>query len=89
MAIAMSATQMLAGGQEHVHLAWAGAVEISLARAMSSSVVAPRAESTAITWRPSSLALTIRRRGALEPLGVRDRGAAELHDHDPGHDGQR
>ena len=48
---------------------------------ISSSVVLPRAESTATTRLPLLALLDDPAGGALEPLGVSDGGAAELHDH--------
>ncbi len=56
-----------------------GASETSSAIAISSSVVLPRAESTATTRWPSSRLLDDAPRRALDPLGVGDGGAAELH----------
>ncbi len=62
-----------------------GAAETSSAIAISSSVVLPRAESTATTLRARLAPLHDPPRGALDPLGVRDGGAAELHDDDLRH----
>ena len=55
-----------------------GVVETSSAIAISSSVVLPRADSTATTRWPCSRGHDPAR-GALDALGVGDRGAAELH----------
>ena len=63
-----------------------GSGETSSAIAISSSVVLPRADSTATTWWPCSRARDDPARGALEALGVGDRGAAELHDDRARHD---
>ena len=63
-----------------------GVVETSSAIEISSSVVLPRADSTATTRWPCSRAATIRARGALDALRVGDGGAAELHHHGPGHE---
>ena len=82
IAIAHSAQEIaLAGREEHVHLARIGLEETSSAIAISSSVVLPRADRTATTRLPG-LALGDDAPGcALDPLGVGDGGAAELHDH--------
>ena len=71
----------LAGREQHVHLARVGARRRSRRpSAISSSVVLPRA----LRHRDDAVALLARgddpARGALEVLGVGDRGAAELHD---------
>ena len=58
-----------------------GRSETSWAIAISSSVVLPRAESTATTRAPASAACDDPARGALDPLGVGDGRAAELHHH--------
>ena len=61
MAIAQSAHEMRSPVDNSMSISrGSGRGETSSAMAMSSSVVAPRAESTAMTWRPSSLALTMR-----------------------------
>ena len=62
-----------------------GVGETSSAEAISSSVVLPRAESTATTCWPCSRAPDDAARGALDPLGIRHGGPAELHHHGPGH----
>ena len=79
---AQRAGDPLAGREQHVHLALERARRRSRRpAATSSSVVLPRAESTATTCLPPSRAATIRARGALDVLGLGDRGAAELHHH--------
>ena len=65
-----------------------GVGETSSAIAISSSVVLPRAESTATTRWPASRLVDDPPRGALDPLGVGDRGAAELH-HDQARHGRQ
>ena len=57
---AQSAGDPLAGRQQHVHLAGRGVADTSWAMPTRSSVVLPRAESTATTRLPSSRAATIR-----------------------------
>ena len=59
-----------------------GRSEISRAISTSSSVVLPRAESTATTLLPGLARGDDPLRGALELLGPGDRGAAELHHDD-------
>ena len=85
IAIAQSAQEIaLAGREQHVHLAGIGPrSEISRAASTSSSVVLPRAESTATTCLPALARGDDPPGGALELLGAGDRGAAELHHHDP------
>ena len=58
-----------------------GRGETSWAIAISSSVVLPRAESTATTRLPGLRGLHDPFRGSLDPPGVGHRGAAELHHH--------
>ena len=62
-----------------------GVVETSSAEAISSSVVLPRADSTATTLLALLARLDDPPGGALDALGVGDGGAAELHHHGAGH----
>ena len=62
-----------------------GAVDTSSAIEISSSVVLPRADSTATTRWPCSRADDDPPRRALDALGVGDGGAAELHHDSAGH----
>ena len=59
----------------------AGVSDTSWAMPTRSSVVLPRAESTATTRLPSSRAATIRRAARLMSSGSGNGGAAELHHH--------
>ncbi len=56
-----------------------GRSEISRAIPTNSSVVLPRAESTATTFEPRSRSATMRAAARLRSLGTGDGGAAELH----------
>ena len=83
IAIAHSAHEMRSPVESSMSISrGSGVGETSSAIAISSSVVLPRAESTATTAVALLLArATMRLRGALDALGVGDGGAAELHDH--------
>ena len=82
IAIATSAHEMRSPVESSMSISrGCGRDETSWAIATSSSVVLPRADSTATTRRPSSRAATMRRAALRDPLGVGDRGAAELHHH--------
>ena len=83
IAIAQSAQEIRSPVESSMSISReSGRSEISNAWANSSSVVLPRAESTATTRLPASRAATILPGGALDLLGARDRGAAELHHDD-------
>ena len=83
MAIAHSAQEIRSPVDRSMSISrGSGRAETSSAIAISSSVVWPRADSTATT-RLTGVALgDDPPGGSLDPLGVGDRGAAELH-----HDG--
>ena len=83
IAIAHSAQEMRSPVDSSMSISrGSGAAETSSAIAISSSVVLPRAESTATTRAPPSRLLDDAPRGALDALGVGDGGAAELHHDD-------
>ena len=86
IAIAHSAHEMRSPVESSMSISrGSGVVETSSAIEISSSVVLPRADSTATTRWPCSRARDDPPRGALDALGVGDGGAAELHDHGAGH----
>ena len=83
IAIAHSAQEILSPVESSMSISrGSGRSEISSAISVSSSVVEPRAESTATTRLPASRAATIRAAARFSSLGAGDRGAAELHHHD-------
>ena len=82
IAIAQSAQEIRSPVESSMSISrGSGRSEISSASATSSSVVLPRAESTATTWLPGLARGDDPPRGALDLLGAGDRGAAELHHH--------
>ena len=86
MAIAHSAHEMRSPVESSMSISrGSGVAETSSAEAISSSVVLPRADSTATTCWPCSLRAHDAARGALDALGVGDGGPAELHHHGAGH----
>ena len=83
IAIAQSAQEIRSPVESSMSISrGCGSGETSWAIATSSSVVLPRAESTATTPVPSSSRAHDPLGGALDALGVGDGGAAELHDDD-------
>ena len=94
IAIAASAQEMRSPVESSMSISrGCGRSETSWAIATSSSVVLPRADSTATTRAPVLGALDDALGGALDALGVGDGGAAELHHHrlrvGVSHDGER
>ena len=89
IAIAHSAQEMRSPVDSSMSISrGSGASETSSAIAISSSVVLPRADSTATTRWPGFALVDDAPRGALDALGVGDRGAAELHHDQAGHAAQ-
>ncbi len=85
IAIAQSAQEIRSPVESSMSISRAtGRSEISCAWATSSSVVLPRAESTATTRLPRLAGGDDPPRGALDLLGAGHRGAAELHHDDVG-----
>ena len=82
IAIAHSAHEMRSPVDSSMSISrGSGKSETSSAIATSSSVVCPRAESTATTRRPASRCATMRRAARLIRVGVGHRGPPELHHH--------